>query len=61
MIETDKSLCDIALVSGFGDQSNFSRLFLRSHGITPTKWRQIKRQSETAVASIRHGLCRWEC
>jgi AraC-like DNA-binding protein len=43
MLETDKSLCDVAITCGFGDQSNFSRLFLRSCGITPKKWRQLCR------------------
>jgi transcriptional regulator GlxA family with amidase domain len=40
MTETDKSLCDIALASGFSDQSSFSRSFVRSVGITPLKWRR---------------------
>jgi AraC-like DNA-binding protein len=43
MVETNKSLCEIALASGFGDQSNFSRLFVRSQGITPLKWRRLRR------------------
>jgi AraC-like DNA-binding protein len=41
MLETDRSLCDIALACGFGDQSNFSRVFVRSQGITPSRWRRI--------------------
>jgi AraC family transcriptional regulator len=43
MLETDTSLCEIALTSGFGEQSNFSRAFLRSQGVTPMKWRQLNR------------------
>lgn len=42
MLETNRSLCDIALECGFGDQSNFSRVFVRSQGITPSKWRRLR-------------------
>jgi transcriptional regulator GlxA family with amidase domain len=52
MLETDKSLCDIALASGFGDQSNFSRLFLRSRGITPMKWRQLNRPTSLRLRRL---------
>jgi AraC family transcriptional regulator len=41
MTGTDRPLRDIALAAGFGDQVNFSRLFVRSIGITPLKWRQM--------------------
>jgi AraC-like DNA-binding protein len=41
MKETDKPLCDIAIASGFGDQSSFSRSFGRTLGITPLKWRRL--------------------
>jgi AraC-like DNA-binding protein len=56
MLETDKSLCEIALASGFGDQSNFSRLFLRSLGVTPMKWRRLNRHSSNGDTSVRRGL-----
>jgi AraC-like DNA-binding protein len=54
MLDTDKSLCDIALTSGFGDQSNFSRLFQRSRGITPLKWRQLNRPSPNLMRVAGH-------
>jgi AraC-like DNA-binding protein len=41
MRETDQPLCDIAIASGFGDQSHFSRSFGRTMGITPLKWRRL--------------------
>jgi AraC-like DNA-binding protein len=41
MLETNRSLCDIALACGFGDQSNFSRVFVSSQGITPSRWRRL--------------------
>ncbi len=39
MRETDLSLAQIATQSGFGDQSYFSRSFVRAVGIPPFKWR----------------------
>jgi AraC-like DNA-binding protein len=44
MLETDETLCEVALSSGFGDQSNFSRTFVRAVGLTPFKWRLLQRQ-----------------
>ena len=41
MTETDLPLSEIAIESGFGDQSNFSRSFLRDAGMTPYKWRLL--------------------
>jgi transcriptional regulator GlxA family with amidase domain len=43
MKESDAPLCDIAVASGFGDQSHFSRSFLRVVGATPFKWRLANR------------------
>lgn len=43
MTETDLSLCEIAVASGFGDQSHFSRSFVRLVGLTPLKWRLANR------------------
>jgi transcriptional regulator GlxA family with amidase domain len=42
MRATNKPLCDIALACGFGDQSQFSRSFVRTIGITPLKWRRLQ-------------------
>jgi AraC family transcriptional regulator len=43
MTETDLPLCEIAVASGFGDQSHFSRSFVRLVGLTPFKWRLANR------------------
>jgi len=40
MRQTSKSLSDVALSSGFSDQSTFSRMFVRAHRITPSRWRR---------------------
>jgi AraC family transcriptional regulator len=43
MTETNLPLCEIAVASGFGDQSHFSRSFVRFVGSTPFKWRRANR------------------
>jgi transcriptional regulator GlxA family with amidase domain len=43
MTETNLPLCEIAVASGFGDQSHFSRSFVRFVGSTPFKWRLSNR------------------
>lgn len=47
MTETDWPLCEIAVASGFGDQSHFSRSFVRLVGLTPFKWRLANRPKLT--------------
>jgi|ERR1700678_3651424 AraC family transcriptional regulator len=39
LAETDLPLYEVAAESGFGDQSNFSRAFAKSAGVSPFKWR----------------------
>lgn len=41
MTTSDDSLAEIALASGFGDQSHFSRSFKRVTGLTPTQFRDL--------------------
>jgi len=43
MRTTHSSLCEIAIASGFGNQSNFSRRFARAVGVTPFRWRAMYR------------------
>jgi AraC-like DNA-binding protein len=53
MSETDLPLSEVALRSGFGDQSHFSRTFVRSVGVTPFKWRSL--QSQIAIPPSRNS------
>jgi transcriptional regulator GlxA family with amidase domain len=58
MTETDTPLCEIAVASGFGDQSHFSRSFLRYIGLTPFKWRRATRPKSaipTGIAAARES------
>jgi transcriptional regulator GlxA family with amidase domain len=41
MLDSKKTLYEIAMASGFGDQSSFSRVFVRKQGVTPMKWRHL--------------------
>jgi AraC-like DNA-binding protein len=42
MLTTDAPLSEIALSCGLGDQSNFTRLFRRIVGETPSSWRRTR-------------------
>ncbi len=58
MTETDLPLCEIAVASGFGDQSHFSRSFVRLVGLTPFKWRLANRPKLTIpndLAAVRES------
>lgn len=41
LVNTKKTLAEIALVSGFADQSQFTRSFKQHAGITPAKFREV--------------------
>jgi AraC family transcriptional regulator len=41
MLSTDESLVEIALETGFADQTHFTRSFKRITGITPTEFRRL--------------------
>jgi AraC-like DNA-binding protein len=41
MSDTDASLSEIALATGFSDQAHFSKKFRGSAGTTPTQWRRL--------------------
>lgn len=38
LINAGVPLCEAALEAGFADQSHMSRMFKRTHGLTPTRW-----------------------
>lgn len=50
MITTELPLADIALLSGFGDQSYFTRIFTRAVGTSPGAWRRAR--AGQAVSSV---------
>jgi AraC family transcriptional regulator len=41
LLNTNKTLAEIALISGFADQSQFTRSFKHSTDVTPAKFRQM--------------------
>jgi transcriptional regulator GlxA family with amidase domain len=41
--DPQKSLADIATITGFSDQSHFTRAFLDVMGVTPTVWLHQRR------------------
>jgi AraC-like DNA-binding protein len=41
MVDSDSSLTNIALATGFSDQAHFSNRFRRLVGMTPTQWRKL--------------------
>jgi AraC family transcriptional regulator len=43
MLQTDVSLCDIALRCGFADQAHFSKQFRQANGLNPSVWRRTAR------------------
>ena len=45
MLSTKLALADIALISGFGDQSYFTRVFTRNVGVSPGAWRRGRSES----------------
>lgn len=44
LVGTDRKISDIALECGFGSASYFSKLFLKSEGITPAEYRGLHKQ-----------------
>jgi len=61
LLNSDASLADIAVDSGFADQSHFTRVFTKHVGASPGQWRRqfssgpaaIARESEIALSSDR--------
>lgn len=45
LLQSDASLSDIALASGFADQSHFTRVFTKEVGLSPGAWRRSNRLS----------------
>lgn len=49
ILMTDKPLAEIALDCGMADQTHLTKLFRRSHGMSPGKWRKLQQGSDRAV------------
>lgn len=45
MLSTRATLCEIAVDSGFADQSHFSRRFAEAFGTAPRAWRRERRSA----------------
>lgn len=54
MLDTDASLVDISLATGFSDQSHFSRVFKRATGMTPAEFRHFHLDTKF-VQNTRHS------
>lgn len=42
LVDTDKSIADVALEAGYADQSSFTRQFRRSTGLSPSEYRKLQ-------------------
>ena len=47
LVETDRSVTEVAAAVGFASPAYFSRLFARLTGHAPTAWRSLRRGSDT--------------
>ena len=49
MIDDDRPLVDVALLSGFSDQSHFTRFITEKVGMSPGSWRGGKMYARLAL------------
>jgi len=52
MLNTDKSITEIAMDAGFGDSISLDRHFKRMFGVTPYKWRKLSRKNPANYIDI---------
>lgn len=52
MLNTDKSIMEIAMDAGFGDSVSLDRYFKRMLGVTPYKWRSLSRKNPASYIDI---------
>ncbi len=55
LVRTDLSLAEIALRTGFYDQSHFSNQFVRAHGMAPSKYRARHHEQPAGEATSSDG------
>lgn len=56
ILNTDLSLCEIALNCGLADQAHLSRVFKRVTGMTPSAWRRVKAASKVNFGRRRSSV-----
>jgi AraC family transcriptional regulator len=56
LADSDMSLADVALASGFYDQSHFSRVFRRYTGMSPAEYRRALREGSDRAIQVRRVL-----
>jgi len=44
LLNTNQSLCEIALAAGFADQSHFTRVFSQRIKASPAAWRRARKR-----------------
>ncbi len=49
LMNTNKSILDIALETGFGSSSYFGKIFRSHHRLTPAQYRNLSRQKALAA------------
>ncbi|MFQ6805258.1 MAG: helix-turn-helix domain-containing protein [Lachnospiraceae bacterium] len=58
LMKTDQSILDIAVETGFGTGSYFGKIFRKSQGMTPKKFRRLYRESAKNYLPDRFFGCR---
>ncbi|RWH73483.1 MAG: helix-turn-helix domain-containing protein [Mesorhizobium sp.] len=55
LLETSDTLAEVALATGFADQSHFTRAFRTITGLSPGAWRRTIRQRDPDVPSLNYA------
>ena len=54
--KTDRLVSDIAVATGFFDQSHFTKIFKRERGVTPGEYRRHHRPAKAATPATSSPL-----
>jgi AraC-like DNA-binding protein len=55
MLESDEPLSQIALACGLSDQAHLSRLFRQAYGVSPARWRRLRREALKSAVPVEEG------